>query len=67
MKTLVIEKTTVGSSECEVIILHDLKNVRSSFVYTNEPKYQDWVKNQADVYRINGYKIDNQTNIAIKQ
>ena len=63
MKTLLIEKTTVGSSE--VIMLHDQHNRRSSYVYTNEVNYQDWVVKQADAFRSNGYKIFNNTEIKL--
>ena len=67
MKTLLIEKTIVGSSECEVIILHDQENKRSSYVYTNEVNYQDWVIEQANAFRNNGYKIFNNTEIKLNE
>lgn len=66
MKTLLIERTTVGSSECEVIMLHDQTNKRSSYVYTNEDDYQNWVVKQAAAFRENGYKIFNNTEIKLK-
>lgn len=67
MKTLLIEKTTVGSGECEVIMLHDQTNKRSSYVYTNEVNYKDWVVEQAGAFRSNGYKIFNNTEIKLNE
>lgn len=64
-KTLFVEKTTVGSSECEVIMLHDRENGRSSYIYTSEVNYQDWVIEQANAFRNNGYKIYNKTKIPL--
>lgn len=61
MKILRLEKTTVGSSECEVIMLYDQANKRSSYVYTNEVGYQDWVNQQINAYKNNGYNIENNT------
>ena len=66
MKTLLIEKTRVGSSKCEVIMLHDQENKRSSYVYTNEVNYQNWVNEQATAFRKNGYKIFNNTELKLK-
>jgi hypothetical protein len=66
MKSLLIEKTTYGSSETEVIMLHDQENKRSSYVYTNEDGYIDWVVEEADAYRSNGYTIFNNTEIKLK-
>jgi len=63
MKTLLIEKTVIGSSE--VIMLHDLENKKSSYIYTNEANYQNWVIVQADTFRNNGYKIFNNTEIRL--
>jgi len=65
MKTLLIEKTTVGNSECEVIMLHDQKNKRSSYVYINEVNYENWIIEQANAFKSNGYKIFNNTEIKI--
>lgn len=67
MKTLLIEKTTVGSSECEVIMLHDQENKISSYVYTNEVNFEDWVIEQANAFRGNGYKIVNHTKIELNE
>lgn len=65
MKTLLIEKTTVGNSECEVIMLTDMENKRSSYIYTNEVNYQVWVIEEANGFRDNGYKIFNNTEIKL--
>lgn len=65
MKTILIERTLFGSSECEVIMIHDLLNKRSEYVYTNEIGYKDWVINQANAFRVNGYKIFNNTEIKL--
>jgi hypothetical protein len=65
MKTLLIEKTRLGSSKCDVIMLHDQENKRSSYVYINEAKYQDWVIEQANAFTSNGYKIFNNTEIKL--
>ena len=65
MKTLLIEKTTVGNSENEVIMLHNLQSKVSSYVYTSEANYQDWVIEQANAFRNNGYKIFNNTEIKL--
>ena len=67
MKTLLIEKTTVGISECEVIMLHDQENKQSSYVYTSEVDYQHWVIEQAKAFRSNGYKIFNNTEIVLNK
>jgi hypothetical protein len=63
MKTLLIEKTKVGNSESEAIMLHDQQNKRSYYIYTNEVNYQDWVIKQATAFRGNGYTIFNDTEI----
>ena len=65
MKTLLIEKSKIGSSESEVIMLHDQKNKTSSYIHTNEYNYKDWVITQANAFRNNGYKIFNTTDIKI--
>lgn len=67
MKTLLIERTTIGSSECEVIMLHDQTNRTSSYIYTNEFNYQDWVVEQVKAFRENGYKIFNNTEIKLNE
>lgn len=69
MKTILIEKTTVGSGsgECEVIMVHDQANKQSSYVYTNEMNYKNWVIDQADSFRSNGYKIFNNTDIVLNE
>ncbi len=66
MKTLLIEKTTVGNGKCEVIMLHDQRNKRSSYIYTNEINYQEWVIEQTNTFISKGYKIINNTEIKIK-
>ena len=66
MKTLLIEKTKIGSSETEVIMLHDQENKRCSYVYTNEVSYVDWVITEAKEFRNNGYTIFNNTEINLK-
>lgn len=66
MKTLLIEKIKIGSSECEAIMLNDQQNKRASYIYTNEVKYQDWVIAQAKAFRNNGYTIFNNTEIKLK-
>lgn len=65
MKTILIEKTKIGNSECDVIMIHDQFNKRSSYVYTNEVNYQDWVIEQVNFFRNNGYKIFNNTEIKL--
>lgn len=67
MKTLLIERATYGSSKHEVIMLHDLENKRSLYVYTNEVNYEDWVIEQAKAFKNNGYKIVNNTEIKINE
>jgi hypothetical protein len=67
MKNLLIEKTTVGISGCEVIMLHDQENKQSSYVYTSEVDYQHWVIEQAKAFRSNGYKIFNNTEIVLNE
>lgn len=67
MKTLLIEKTTIGSNKCEVIMLHDQENKRSSYVYLNEVNYQNWVIEQAIAFRDDGYKIFNNTEIKLNE
>ena len=66
MKSLVIEKTTIGIAKCEVIMIHDLENQRSAYVYTVEPNFQSWVINQANAFRGIGYEIFNNTEIDIE-
>jgi hypothetical protein len=61
MKTLLIELTRV--SNAEVIMLHDLHNKHSQYIYTAEYNYIEWVIQQLDAFRSNGYKIFNSTDI----
>jgi uncharacterized protein (DUF302 family) len=65
MKTLLIEKSKFGSSESEVIMLHDQENKISRYIYTSEYNYEEWVRSQANAFRNNGYKIFNTTDIKI--
>jgi len=67
MKTLLIEKTTIRSSDSEVIMLHDQLNKRSTYIYTNEENYEDWVIAEANAFRSNGYKIFNNTEINLNK
>jgi hypothetical protein len=66
MKTLLIEQTRIGNSGGnEVIMLHDLFSKTSSYIYMNELDYREWVIEQANAYRKNGYKIFNESNITL--
>ena len=65
MKTVLIEKTTIGSSESEVIMLHDLMNNTSKYIYTFESNYKKWVHDEVSAYRSNGYRIWNETDIKL--
>ena len=65
MKTLLIEKTTLGNSGHEVIMLHDQTNKRSLYIYTNEVNYKTWVIDEVNAFRKNGYKIFNKTEIKV--
>ena len=65
MKTVLIEKTTIGNSSAEVIMIHDQHNKNSQYVYTSEFGFENWVRLQAAAFRSNGYKIFNTTEISI--
>lgn len=65
MKTLLIEKTTIGSSESSVIMLHDKAHNMSQYVYTSEVNFVEWVITQANAFKSNGYRIINNTNIVL--
>lgn len=64
-KNVLIELTTYGSSETEVIMITDKANKHSVYIYTNEPNFEEWVKSCADDYKKNGYNITNNTALKI--
>jgi len=48
-------------------MLHDQLNKRSTYIYTNEENYEDWVIAEANAFRSNGYKIFNDTEINLNR
>lgn len=65
MKTLLIEKNFIGPNKIEVIMLHDLENKKSSFIFTSEFHYKEWVIAQAIIFRSKGYFIFNYSDIIL--